>query len=152
MRLPRIPNCRSRTEPPRRLRILLAEDHPVNRQLAVRLLEREGHTVVVAANGREALLALAAASFDVVLMDVQMPVMDGVEATEALRRSQRGSGRHTPIVALTANAMKGDKERYLNCGMDGYLTKPIRRKELTEALQRFAAPARTLDGPVSLAG
>ncbi|MGB7761606.1 MAG: ATP-binding protein [Bryobacteraceae bacterium] len=142
----------SRTEPMRRLRILLAEDHPVNCQLAVRLLEREGHTVVVAANGREALLALAAASFDVVLMDVQMPVMDGVEATEALRRSERGSGRHTPIVALTANAMKGDKERYLNCGMDGYLTKPIRRKELTEALQRFAAPARTLDGPVSLAG
>ena len=142
----------SRMEPMRRLRILLAEDHPVNCQLAVRMLERDGHSVVVAANGREALLALAAGNFDVVLMDVQMPVMDGVEATEALRRSERGSGRHIPIVALTANAMKGDRERYLNCGMDGYLAKPIRRKELAEALQRFAGDGRTLDGPVSLAG
>jgi two-component system, sensor histidine kinase len=142
----------ARTEPTRRLRILLAEDHPVNRQLAVRLLEREGHTVVVAADGREALLALAAASFDIVLMDVQMPVMDGVEANEALRRSERGSGRHTPVVALTANAMKGDRERYLSCGMDGYLTKPIRRKELAETLQRFAGAGYASDGPVSMAG
>ncbi len=141
-----------RIEPVRRLRVLLAEDHPVNRQLAVKLLEREGHSVAVAENGREALLALAAESFDLVLMDVQMPVMDGVEATEALRRSERGSGRHIPIVALTANAMKGDKERYLSCGMDGYLAKPIRRKELAETIQRFAADPQTLDGPVSKAG
>ena len=128
-------------EPPRRLRVLLAEDHPVNRQLAVRLLERDGHTVVVAENGRKALLALTAESFDIVLMDVQMPVMNGMEATEALRRSERGTGRHTPVIALTANAMKGDKERYLNCGMDGYLAKPIRRKDLAETLQRVVREA-----------
>jgi CheY-like chemotaxis protein len=139
-------------EPARRLRVLLAEDHPVNRQLAVKLLEREGHSVVVAENGQEALRALAAGSFDVVLMDVQMPVMDGIEATEALRLSELGSGRHIPVVALTANAMKGDKERYLNCGMDDYLSKPIRRKELAETLQRVARNARTPTDPLSTAG
>jgi CheY-like chemotaxis protein len=107
---------------------------------------------VAAANGREALVALAAESFDIVLMDVQMPVMDGVEATEALRRSERDSGRHIPIIALTANAMKGDKERYMSCGMDGYLAKPIRRKELAETLQRFTGDLSALAGPVSPAG
>jgi CheY-like chemotaxis protein len=133
--------------PARPLRILLAEDHPVNRQLAIKLLEREGHSVVAAANGKEALLALTTGAFDIVLMDVQMPVMDGVEATEALRRSERGSGQHIPVVALTANAMKGDKERYLGCGMDGYLAKPIRRKELAEILQRFAGNGHPPGGP-----
>ena len=135
--------------PARQLRVLLAEDHPVNRQLATKLLEREGHIVVAAENGREALLALAAGAFDVVLMDVQMPVMNGIEATEALRRSERASGRHIPVVALTANAMKGDKERYLKCGMDDYLSKPIRRKELAETLQRVVRNARQPKEPVS---
>jgi TMAO reductase system sensor TorS len=139
-------------EPPRRLRVLLAEDHPVNRQLAVKLLEREGHTVVVAKNGQEALRALEAGTFDVVLMDVQMPVMNGMEATEALRRSERGTGRHVPVVALTANAMKGDRERYLKCGMDGYLAKPIRRKELAETLQRVVREVGALSEPVIAAG
>jgi len=133
--------------PARSLRVLLAEDHPVNSQLAVKLVEREGHRVVAVANGREALLALAGGTFDLVLMDVQMPVMNGVEATEALRRSERGSGRHLPVVALTANAMKGDKERYLSCGMDGYLSKPIRRKELAEVLRRFAEGHAANGGP-----
>jgi CheY-like chemotaxis protein len=135
--------------PARRLRVLLAEDHPVNRQLATKLLEREGHIVVAAENGRVALQALTASAFDVVLMDVQMPVMNGIEATEALRRSERGSGRHIPVVALTANAMKGDKERYLKCGMDDYLSKPIRRKELAETLQRVVRNARQPKEPVS---
>ena len=137
------------TPPARRLRVLLAEDHPVNRQLATKLLEREGHVVVAAENGREALLALTAGAFDVVLMDVQMPVMNGIEATEALRRSERGSGRHVPVVALTANAMKGDRERYLKSGMDDYLSKPIRRKELTDALQRVVKDARVPKGPAT---
>ena len=139
-----------RVERARPLRVLLAEDHPVNRQLAVKLLEREGHSVMAVANGREALLALAGATFDLVLMDVQMPVMNGVEATEALRRSERDSGRHLPVVALTANAMKGDKERYLSCGMDGYLAKPIRRKELVEVLRRFAEQAQAPEGPAEV--
>jgi signal transduction histidine kinase/ActR/RegA family two-component response regulator len=136
-------------QPARQLRVLLAEDHPVNRQLATKLLEREGHSVVAAENGREALQALTSGAFDLVLMDVQMPVMNGIEATEALRRSERGSGRHIPVVALTANAMKGDKERYLKCGMDDYLSKPIRRKELVETLQRVVRNANQPKGPVA---
>jgi CheY-like chemotaxis protein len=116
------------------LRVLVAEDNPVNQRLAVRLLEKRGHRVEVVANGREALQALDKQRFDLVLMDVQMPEMDGVEATAAIRRKERGSGWHTPIVALTANAMKGDREKYLTSGMDGYLTKPIRPLELDELL------------------
>jgi signal transduction histidine kinase/ActR/RegA family two-component response regulator len=138
-------------QPARQLRVLLAEDHPVNRQLATKLLEREGHIVVTAENGREALQALTAGAFDVVLMDVQMPVMNGIEATEALRRSERGSGRHIPVVALTANAMKGDKERYLKSGMDDYLSKPIRRNDLTATLQRAVRNARQPTGPETTA-
>jgi signal transduction histidine kinase/CheY-like chemotaxis protein len=121
-------------EPATFLRVLVAEDNPVNQRLAVRLLEKRGHRVEVVANGREALQALDKQRFDLVLMDVQMPEMDGVEATAAIRRKERGSGWHTPIVALTANAMKGDREKYLTSGMDGYLTKPIRPLELDELL------------------
>jgi len=121
-------------EPAAFLRVLVAEDNPVNQRLAVRLLEKRGHRVQVAVNGREALQALDRDEFDLVLMDVQMPEMDGVEATAAIREKEKGSGLHLPIIALTANAMKGDREKYLASGMDGYLAKPIRPLELDELL------------------
>jgi PAS domain S-box-containing protein len=117
------------------LRVLVAEDNPVNQRLAVRLLEKRGHRVQVAVNGLEALRALDKDRFDLVLMDVQMPEMDGVEATAAIRQKEKGSGLHTPIIALTANAMKGDREKYLASGMDGYLAKPIRPLELDDLLE-----------------
>ena len=119
------------------LRILVAEDNLVNQRLAVRLLEKRGHRAVVAGNGREALEALKKESFDLILMDVQMPQMDGVEATAAIRQEEGGSGRRLPIIALTAHAMKGDREKYLAGGMDGYLAKPIRPLELDEILESY---------------
>ena len=126
----------------RRLRVLLAEDNEVNQELAVRMLEKRGHAVTVAGNGREALAALGGGAFDLVLMDVQMPEMDGLEATAAIREREAGAGRHIPVIALTAHAMKGDRERCLAAGMDGYLSKPIRTAELSEAIARLGlAPA-----------
>ncbi len=116
------------------LDILLAEDSLVNQKLAVRLLEKHGHRVVVANNGREAIRALERASFDVVLMDVQMPELDGMEATAVIRAKERDAGSHVPIVAMTAHAMKGDREACLQAGMDGYVTKPIRAPVLLEAI------------------
>ena len=127
------------------LRVLLAEDNPVNQLLATRLLEKRGHRVVVAANGREALAALEKESYDLVLMDVQMPEMDGFEATAAIREKEKGSGIHQPVIALTAHAMKGDRERCLAGGMDGYLSKPIRLQELDELLEAYVA--RRLGAP-----
>ncbi|HXY24931.1 MAG TPA: PAS domain S-box protein [Candidatus Acidoferrum sp.] len=121
------------------LRILLAEDNLVNQRLTTRLLEKRGHHVVVAANGREALEALARETFDLVLMDMQMPEMDGFEATAAIRQKEKTDGRHLPIVALTAHAMKGDREKCLAAGMDGYLTKPLRPQELDEVLKPYIA-------------
>jgi PAS domain S-box-containing protein len=123
------------------LRVLVAEDNLVNQRLATRLLEKRGHRVAVAANGREALDALAKESFDLVLMDVQMPEMDGCEATAALREKEKekGDGTHQPVIALTAHAMKGDRERCLAAGMDGYLAKPIRSQELDTLLQSYVA-------------
>jgi CheY-like chemotaxis protein len=123
------------------LRVLLAEDHPVNRKVAVSMLEGLGHSVAVAADGSGALAALDAGEFDAVLMDVQMPVMDGFEATAALRAREAGTGRHTPVIALTAHAMKGDRERCLASGFDGYLPKPIRRDDLAAALAALAPKA-----------
>ncbi len=116
------------------LRILLAEDSQVNQRLAVRLLEREGHSVVVANNGLEAVKALEDQHFDVVLMDVQMPVMDGFEATAAIRESEKQSGTRVRIIALTAHAMRGYREQCLSAGMDGYITKPISPEELYHSL------------------
>jgi CheY-like chemotaxis protein len=126
-------------EPGTSLRILLAEDNPVNQRLASRLLEKRGHSVVVAGNGRGALEALEKEYFDLVFMDVQMPVMDGFEATAAIRKKEGDSGIHLPVVALTAHAMKGDREKCLAGGMDGYLTKPIQPQELDELLQSYIA-------------
>jgi PAS domain S-box-containing protein len=111
-------------------RVLLAEDNAVNRMLAVRLLEKRGHKVVTANNGREALEAFSKQEFDLILMDVQMPEMDGFEATAAIRALQAGTGKHIPIVALTAHALAGDREKCLQGGMDGYATKPIRAEIL----------------------
>jgi len=111
-----------------RLRILLAEDTPVNQRLAVTLLEDRGHTVVVANDGQEALDILVRDAFDLILMDVQMPRMDGFQATAAIRAGEADTGRRIPILAMTAHAMKGDRERCLAAGMDGYISKPIRRR------------------------
>jgi two-component system sensor histidine kinase/response regulator len=124
-------------EPNRSLNILLAEDNPVNQKLALRLLQKRGHTVTIANNGDEALAALAKAPYDLVLMDVLMPGKDGLEATAELRRREKKTGLHMPVVAMTALAMKGDKERCLEAGMDGYLTKPVRPQELDNILETY---------------
>jgi two-component system, sensor histidine kinase and response regulator len=118
-----------------KLRILLAEDSLVSQKLAVALLEGEGHSVVVVNNGRDALSAIAADRFDLILMDVQMPELDGLEATATLRAREQQSGTHTPIIAMTAHALKGDRERCLEAGMDGYITKPLRPDELFAAIE-----------------
>jgi two-component system, sensor histidine kinase and response regulator len=119
------------------MKVLLAEDNAVNRTLARRLLEKHGHTVVLAENGREALNALERETVDLVLMDVQMPVMDGLEAIAAIRKKEQSTGVHLPIVALTAHAMKGDRERCLAAGADDYLTKPIDTCALFAALEKI---------------
>jgi CheY-like chemotaxis protein/HPt (histidine-containing phosphotransfer) domain-containing protein/anti-sigma regulatory factor (Ser/Thr protein kinase) len=117
-----------------RLNILLAEDNLVNQKITTRMLEKIGHAVIVVSNGREALEAIGKQTFDLVLMDIQMPEMSGFEATETIRRQERGSGQHLPIIALTAHAMDGDRERCLEHGMDGYISKPVRGQELAQAI------------------
>jgi signal transduction histidine kinase/DNA-binding response OmpR family regulator len=139
-------------EPSAFLRVLLAEDNLVNQRLAVRLLEKRGHRVVVAGNGREALQALEKDSFDLVFMDVQMPEMDGLEATAAIRERETRSGLHQPIIALTAHAMKGDREKCLAGGMDGYLTKPIRPQELDDILEDYLARRLASLSAIEVAG
>jgi len=126
---------------PRSLRILLAEDNVINQRVAVRLLEKLGHTVAVANNGKEVLAAVQREHFDIVLMDVQMPEMGGFEATAKLRERERQNGGHLPIIALTAHAMKGDRERCLAAGMDGYLAKPIQTEELIQTITRLMPDA-----------
>jgi PAS domain S-box-containing protein len=126
------PNDRRHT-----MKVLLAEDNAVNRTLAKRLLEKHGHTVVVVENGRQALKALEREKVDLVLMDVQMPEMDGLEATAAIRAREKNTGGHLPIIALTAHAMKGDREKCLAAGVDDYLTKPIRTLDLFKAIERL---------------
>jgi PAS domain S-box-containing protein len=124
----------------RGLRILLAEDNLVNQKLAARLLEKRGHDVTVVSNGREALTAWKARRFDVILMDVQMPEIDGLEAASAIRREEAAYGGHIPIVAMTAYVMKGDRESCLAAGMDRYIAKPIRAQELFETVETIAVP------------
>jgi PAS domain S-box-containing protein len=145
-----VPAVPSRQEAPARrgeragLRILLAEDNPVNQKLALRLLEKAGHAVVVVVTGREALAAVEREPFDLVLMDVQMPEMDGLEATAALRRRE-GAARRLPIIAMTACALKEDRERCLAAGMDAYVAKPIHRDELFRAIDTLL-PGAAQDG------
>ena len=140
------------------LEILLAEDNEVNQDLAIALLERRGHHVVLARDGREAVALSQRERFDVILMDVQMPEMDGLTATRAIREAERTTGTRTPIVAITAHAMEGDRERCLAAGMDGYVSKPLRLNELLRVLgeilpvNREPAPSGTAgsppDGPI----
>ena len=123
----------------RKLRILLAEDNQVNQIIAARLLEKRGHTVVIAGNGRQALAALdepGSGGFDLILMDLQMPEMDGLELTGIIRGREKSSGAHVPIVAMTANAMKGDEEACLAAGMDGYVSKPIQIEQFFATIGR----------------
>jgi len=116
--------------------ILLVEDNPVNQQLAIRLLQKMGHTVTLANHGGESLALLEKKSFDLVLMDVQMPEMDGFAATAAIREQEKTTGQHLTIIAMTARAMKGDRENCLAAGMDDYISKPVHRKELNEVIVR----------------
>jgi len=131
-------------ETPKRLRILLAEDNAVNRELTLRILSKRGHSVHVVVNGRLAIEALETQAFDVILMDVQMPEMDGFEATAAIRKSEAATGTRIPIIAMTAHAMKGDRERCLGAGMDGYISKPVQAQELLKITEALAAD----DGPI----
>ncbi|MDQ7054855.1 MAG: response regulator [candidate division KSB1 bacterium] len=124
---------------PRALEILLVEDNLVNQKLAMRLLEKAGHQVQIANNGKEALDMLASHRFDLVFMDVQMPVMNGFEATQKIREREQKTGEHIPIIAMTAHAMKGDREKCLQAGMDGYISKPIQTEELYKLLQAIAS-------------
>jgi CheY-like chemotaxis protein len=124
-------------EPHRRLHVLLAEDNVVNQKLALHLLEKWGHTVTVVSTGKDVLTALAQQAFDLVLMDVQMPEMDGLEATAAIRVQERTTGTHMPIIAMTANAMQGDAEQCLAAGMDAYLAKPMRSADLYTAIEHL---------------
>ena len=128
----------SLSESHRKLRVLLAEDNAVNQKLAVRLLEKQGHVVTVANDGVQAVAAVQNGEFDVVLMDVQMPNMGGLEAVAAIRARERGTGKHVPIVAMTAHAMKGDQESCLAAGMDAYVSKPIHPVHLMEVIAAVA--------------
>jgi two-component system, sensor histidine kinase and response regulator len=121
---------------PRKLRVLLAEDNPVNQRVALGILSKRGHVTTIVGNGREALAAVARENYDLVLMDVQMPEVDGLEATRAIRLQELEGDRHLPIIAMTAHAMKGDRERCLDGGMDEYVTKPVDAKLLDAAIER----------------
>ena len=131
------------------LRVLLVEDNPVNRKLAVRLLERNGSRVAVAGDGREALATLERATFDLVVMDIQMPVLDGLETIAIIRERDLATGRHQPVIAMTANAMKGDRERCLEAGFDDYVSKPVRWPALKAAIEalKIIPSGPAADGP-----
>jgi CheY-like chemotaxis protein len=122
-------------------RILLAEDNPVNQMLVVRLLEKRGHSVKVAANGREAVAAVENERFDILLMDVQMPEMDGFAATAVIREREKQTGTRLSIIAMTAHAMKGDEERCLAARMDGYIPKPLQPQQLFDLIEKIPATA-----------
>jgi two-component system sensor histidine kinase/response regulator len=138
------------TGPGRPLRVLLAEDNLVNQRLFTAMLGKQGHQVTLVENGKAAVDAVASDSFDVVLMDLQMPVMGGLEATDLIRRAEAGTGRHTPIIALTAHAMKGDRERCLAAGMDEYLAKPVQGPVLLDMLQHVTGRREAPETPLTV--
>ena len=138
-RLEQLPVENGVLRPARALRILLAEDNVINQKVACRLLEKQGHQVVVACNGREALSILEREPFDLALLDIQMPEVDGLETARVIRARERSGTVHMPLIAVTAHAMNGDKERCLEAGMDGYLTKPIQLGQLFAAIEQVCA-------------
>jgi len=129
----------------RGLKVLIAEDNPINQRYAMEMMEKHGHSAVVAGNGREALAALDRETFDLILMDVQMPDVDGFEATSRIRARERFTGQRTPIIAMTAHAMSGDRDKCLAAGMDAYVAKPIRSAELFELVSSLTTDRRFLD-------
>jgi two-component system sensor histidine kinase/response regulator len=131
------------------LHILLAEDNVANQRVACGILKKAGHNVVVAETGKYAVRLLDEQSFDVILMDVQMPEMDGFEATAAIRERERSTGTHTPIIAMTAHAMSGDRERCLEAGMDDYITKPIKASLLLELVSKYKLGPPRIPGNVA---
>nr|NJM03892.1 response regulator [Desulfobacula sp.] len=138
--------------PPEHFNILLAEDNKMNQKVALSMLQKLGHTVTIAEDGKDALEKFMGKDFDLILMDGQMPVMDGLEATRAIRDYEKKSSRskkHILIIALTANAMKGDRERFIESGMDDYITKPIKRKDLDDAIIRCTSRQRDLESPMA---
>jgi CheY-like chemotaxis protein len=139
-RQPQLVTRHSLWEGQKKLRVLVAEDNAVNQLLAKRLVENQGHSAVMVASGREALEALEEGTFDLVLMDVQMPDMDGLAATAVIRQRERHTGAHLPIIAMTAAAMQGDKELCLEAGMDAYVSKPVNLNELFTAIERVVRP------------
>lgn len=144
------PQPRKRSRPTqRKLQVLVAEDNQVNQLVATRIFQKLGHQVTVVSNGHEALSAVQAGKFDLIAMDVQMPEMDGLDATIAIRSWEKAAGTHIPIMAMTAHAMKGDRERCLAAGMDGYTSKPIRIGELEKVLAELIPPRKTSKEPVS---
>jgi PAS domain S-box-containing protein len=148
---PRAPQRRKRARPAlRTLQVLVAEDNQVNQLVATRIFQKLGHQVTVVSNGREALSAVQAGKFDLIAMDVQMPEMDGLDATSAIRSWEKAAGTHIPIIAMTAHAMKGDRERCLAAGMDGYTSKPIRMRELEQAIAELISPPKPSKAPVSV--
>jgi PAS domain S-box-containing protein len=136
----------------RKLRILVAEDNSVNQRLAVRLLEREGHTVTIAGSGQEALDLFVANDYDLILMDVQMPGLDGLQATVRIREKERGSGRRIPIVAMTAQAAESDRLRCLESGMDAYVTKPVHVPELMKMIESVVLGGNAMNGNLTSEG
>jgi PAS domain S-box-containing protein len=146
---PRAPQRRRRSQHGQRsLQVLVAEDNQVNQLVATRIFEKLGHRVTVVGNGREALLAAQAGKFDLIAMDVQMPELDGLDATSAIRAWEKSAGTHIPIIAMTAHAMKGDRERCLAAGMDGYTSKPIRIRELEQAIAQLVSRSKPAEGPL----
>jgi CheY-like chemotaxis protein len=154
---PDAPARRRRTKTPRRprrtmrvLRVLVAEDNPTNQKLVSALLEQQGHTVAIVSNGRLAVERAAQEPFDLILMDVQMPEMSGLEAAAAIREAEQGTGRHIPIVALTARAMASDREQCLAAGMDAYVSKPVRSDELLSAIDTMTVSPTAGASPSAL--
>jgi two-component system sensor histidine kinase/response regulator len=133
--------CQGSVTERRKLQILVAEDNQINQRVAQRVLEKSGHTVALAINGREAIELFARERFDIVLMDIQMPEVNGFEAAAAIRKQEQATGLHTPIIAMTAYAMKGDRERCLDAGMDAYIPKPINADELLRAIESLTSDA-----------